>query len=141
MATYYQLSDSPRTWAANNAAELINNAVLGQAASPANDITAFMVQRPARPAGTPIRVHSPENWLEDDLKLGAITIYYPPGSDGVKDEWKECRATIGRFDGLLVDLRKTGFGFVTAIVSGPTFLFAYTRQSRLRAASLRSIQS
>jgi hypothetical protein len=120
----FQLSDDPRTWTADNAAALIN-AVLGQAAPPANDITAFMVQRPARPAGTLIRVDSPENWLEDALKLRAITIVNPPGSDGLKDEWKECRATIGRFDGLLVDLRKTGFGFVTAIVSGATFFFVY----------------
>jgi hypothetical protein len=40
------------------------------------------------------------------------------------DEWKECRATIDRCDKLLVDLRKTGFGFVTAIVGAATFLFA-----------------
>lgn len=32
-------------------------------------------------------------------------------------EWKECRATIDRFDKLLVDLRKTGFGLVTTLVS------------------------
>jgi len=31
------------------------------------------------------------------------------------DEWKECRATIDRCDKILVDLRKTGFGLVTAI--------------------------
>jgi hypothetical protein len=33
------------------------------------------------------------------------------------DEWKECRTTIDRCDKLLVDLRKTGFGFVTAVVA------------------------
>src|SRR6516164_6023595 len=32
------------------------------------------------------------------------------------DEWKECRTTIDRFDKILVDLRKTGFGFITAVV-------------------------
>jgi hypothetical protein len=31
------------------------------------------------------------------------------------EEWKECRFSIDRFDRLLVDLRKTGFGFVTAL--------------------------
>ena len=44
-------------------------------------------------------------------------------------EWQECRATIGRFDTLLVDLRKTGFGFVTLIVSGATYLFSQSPQS------------
>jgi hypothetical protein len=41
----------------------------------------------------------------------------------LKDEWKECRSTIDRFDKLLVDLRKTGFGFVTAVVGASTFVF------------------
>jgi hypothetical protein len=40
-----------------------------------------------------------------------------------KDEWKECRSTIDRFDKLLVDLRKTGFGVVTALVGAATFVF------------------
>jgi hypothetical protein len=40
-----------------------------------------------------------------------------------KEEWKECRLTIDRFDKLLVDLRKTGFGVVTALVGAATFLF------------------
>lgn len=31
-------------------------------------------------------------------------------------EWKECRSTIDRFDKILVDLRKTGFSFLTAVV-------------------------
>jgi hypothetical protein len=46
--------------------------------------------------------------------------------DGIgsrKDEWKECRSTIDRFDKLLVDLRKTGFGFITALVGAATFIF------------------
>ena len=42
----------------------------------------------------------------------------------LKDEWKECRQTIDRFDKLLVDLRKTGFSFITAIVSGATIFFS-----------------
>jgi hypothetical protein len=45
-----------------------------------------------------------------------------PNADA-KDEWKECRATIDRFDKLLVDLRKTGFGIVTALVAAATFMF------------------
>jgi hypothetical protein len=39
------------------------------------------------------------------------------------DEWKECRATIDRCDKILVDLRKTGFGLVTAIVGAAAFVF------------------
>jgi hypothetical protein len=39
-----------------------------------------------------------------------------------RHEWKECRASIDRFDKLLVDLRKTGFGFITTIV-GAAALF------------------
>jgi hypothetical protein len=39
------------------------------------------------------------------------------------DEWKECRVTIDRCDKLLVDLRKTGFGFVTAVVGAAAFVF------------------
>jgi hypothetical protein len=39
-----------------------------------------------------------------------------------KDEWKECRASIDRFDRLLVDLRKTGFGFLTTVVGGAAIL-------------------
>jgi hypothetical protein len=40
----------------------------------------------------------------------------------LKDEWKECRSSIDRFDKALVDLRKTGFGFITAIIAGAAFL-------------------
>jgi hypothetical protein len=42
------------------------------------------------------------------------------------DEWKECRATIDRCDKLLVDVRKTGFGFVTAVVGASAFVFGGT---------------
>jgi hypothetical protein len=38
------------------------------------------------------------------------------------DEWKECRATIDRCDKLLVDIRKTGFGFVTAVVAAASYI-------------------
>ncbi|HEV7602694.1 MAG TPA: hypothetical protein VGO49_20875 [Bradyrhizobium sp.] len=38
------------------------------------------------------------------------------------DEWKECRATIDRCDKLLVDMRKTGFGFITAVVAAASYI-------------------
>jgi hypothetical protein len=34
------------------------------------------------------------------------------------EDWKECRAVMGRRDGILVDLRKYGFGLITALVGG-----------------------
>lgn len=37
-------------------------------------------------------------------------------------EWTECRALIGRLDSILVDLRKVGFAFVTALLTASTFL-------------------
>jgi hypothetical protein len=43
---------------------------------------------------------------------------------GALDEWKECRNTIDRCDKLLVDLRKTGFGFITAVVGAAAYIFA-----------------
>jgi hypothetical protein len=42
---------------------------------------------------------------------------------GALEEWKECRATIDRCDKLLVDLRKTGFGFITAVVGAAAYVF------------------
>ncbi|MBR0717280.1 hypothetical protein [Bradyrhizobium liaoningense] len=45
------------------------------------------------------------------------------------DEWKECRNTIDRCDKLLVDIRKTGFGFITAVVGAATFVFSVTTHS------------
>lgn len=56
-------------------------------------------------------------------KLGH-SVAPPPALGDPKDEWKECRNSIDRFDKLLVDLRKTGFGFLTAIVSGAALLLA-----------------
>lgn len=51
-------------------------------------------------------------------------------SDGPSlDEWKECRASIGRFDTILVDLRKVGFGLLTAVISGAAAFFSSTRIS------------
>ena len=54
------------------------------------------------------------------------------------DEWKECRVTIDRFDKILVDLRKTGFGFVTAIAAAAQFLFtdAYSFDAKVALLAL-----
>jgi hypothetical protein len=40
-----------------------------------------------------------------------------------KDEWKECRASIARFDKLLVNLRRTGFIIVTVLIGAAAYLF------------------
>lgn len=39
------------------------------------------------------------------------------------DEWKECRQTIARFDQIIVDLRKYGFGLVTILLGASGFLY------------------
>ena len=52
------------------------------------------------------------------------------------DEWKECRTTIDRCDKLLVDLRKTGFGFVTAVVGAAVYVFGKSDHAGNDAKSL-----
>jgi hypothetical protein len=50
----------------------------------------------------------------------------PPAGTGFdpRDEWKECRNSIDRFDKLLVDLRKTGFTIMTGFVGAAALIFA-----------------
>lgn len=38
------------------------------------------------------------------------------------EDWKECRATIGRFDMILEDLRKVGFFLITGLLTAGAFL-------------------
>lgn len=38
------------------------------------------------------------------------------------EEWKECRSSIGRFDIILVDLRKVGFGLLAIVLAAAAFL-------------------
>jgi hypothetical protein len=65
----------------------------------------------------------------------ARTAPSPTGAEP-KSEWEECRRTIDRFDKLLVDLRKTGVGVITAIVGGAAFLLATPGQTSGTAATL-----
>jgi hypothetical protein len=123
MANYESVHDH-RVFKADSPLDLIN---ASRAPAPAlnlgtPELTAHMAIWPPRPQGRTIRVDTPEIWLADSIDSGAIKVL-APAPDQVKDEWKECRSTIDRFDKILVDLRKTGFGFVTAIVSGATFFF------------------
>lgn len=39
------------------------------------------------------------------------------------EEWKECRASIDRFDGIIVDIRKYGFTLITGMLTADAFLF------------------
>src|SRR5262249_43753093 len=57
------------------------------------------------------------------VAMAAVNVIRAIAPADPKDEWKESRATSDRFDKLLVDLRKVGFSFVTAILSGATFFF------------------
>jgi hypothetical protein len=45
-----------------------------------------------------------------------------PLVDQWSKEWAECRTTIGRLDTILVDLRKVGFSFITALLTAGSFL-------------------
>jgi hypothetical protein len=42
--------------------------------------------------------------------------------ENYSEEWKVCRETIDRFDGILVDLRKYGFSILTGLTTTGSFL-------------------
>jgi hypothetical protein len=42
--------------------------------------------------------------------------------ENYSEEWKVCRETIDRFDGILVDLRKYGFSILTGLTTAGSFL-------------------
>lgn len=44
------------------------------------------------------------------------------GDDTVLKEWSECRATIGRLDQVLEDLRKFGFTLITTLLAAGSFI-------------------
>ena len=53
--------------------------------------------------------------------LGAdIVASEPP--DSTKDEWTECRATIGRMDSVLADIRKYGFSLMTLLLTASALI-------------------
>lgn len=47
----------------------------------------------------------------------------PPVYETLRDEWKESRVTIDRFDKISIDLRKYGFSLVTLIITGTSIVF------------------
>jgi hypothetical protein len=58
------------------------------------------------------------------LKTNATALVAACGVGEPRAEWEECRRTIDRFDKLLVDIRKTAFGVITALFSALAFLFS-----------------
>lgn len=56
------------------------------------------------------------------LQRGAVDDIPPGAEDLVFKEWSECRATIGRFDQLLEDLRKFAFTLITGLLTASAFL-------------------
>ena len=60
-------------------------------------------------------------WLPLDW-LPKPTTAILAGDDLRLKEWAECRATVGRLDTILVDLRKLGFSFITALLTASAFL-------------------
>lgn len=82
--------------------------------------------RAAQTAGRNIEATAHQKAAEDQL---SIALAYSPAllsakRGDIETEWKECRSTIDRFDKLLVDLRKTGFGLVTVLVTAAATLQA-----------------
>lgn len=73
---------------------------------------------------TPYVIRTPVR-EEIELALGWVqsTITSITSADDIRfKEWSECRTAIGRLDGILVDLRKMGFGFITALLSAGAFV-------------------
>jgi hypothetical protein len=61
--------------------------------------------------------------LEKELGwLPSPTSMIGPGDPRFDKEWAECRTTIGRLDNVLVDLRKLGFSFITALLTAGAVL-------------------
>jgi hypothetical protein len=52
------------------------------------------------------------------------------------DEWKECRATIARFDGILADTRKYGFTLVTVLLTANALVVSSNNTVDRPAASI-----
>ena len=76
------------------------------------------VRRAPRQTRTRIR-----RFLEDELGwLPTPTSYIASGDSTFEKEWAECRTTIGRLDTILVDLRKLGFSFITALLAAGAIL-------------------
>jgi hypothetical protein len=57
--------------------------------------------------------------------------------DIVFQEWKECRESVSRFDQIIVDLRKYGFGFITLLFSANGFLFAQPQIGRAMVVAIQ----
>jgi hypothetical protein len=53
-------------------------------------------------------------------------------------EWAECRATIARLDTILVDLRKVGFSFITALLTASSFLSLVDPKSAAAPTPMRA---
>ncbi len=67
---------------------------------------------------TPVRER-----IEDELNWWPIRKSPITTADDLRfKEWSECRSTIARLDGTLVDLRKVGFAFITALLTASSFL-------------------
>ena len=46
----------------------------------------------------------------------------PESAGHIEQEWAECRTTIGRFDGIIADLRKYGFSLVTLLLTASALI-------------------
>jgi hypothetical protein len=69
----------------------------------------------------------------DAQPLGATSTLWSADGQLLK-EWAECRATIGRLDTILEDLRKIGFSLVTALLTANAFFGFSTPSAAARVA-------
>jgi hypothetical protein len=65
-----------------------------------------------------------------------VTAMAPFPTAGDLTEWQECRATIGRLDGTIADLRKFGFSLVTVLITASSFQGERTRSVSIAIMTL-----
>jgi len=87
-----------------------------------------------------------ERLLKISLEIGPSKkpLAQASADDLLFKEWTECRSTIARLDAILVDLRKVGFSFITALLTASSFLSLVDPKSAaaptpMRAASFIAI--
>jgi hypothetical protein len=79
---------------------------------------------------------------KQQISTGQASPATPPNQtlDGALwKEWAECRATIGRFDTILVDLRKVGFSLITTLLTASAFFGFVAPPLDARAAAILAI--
>ncbi len=82
------------------------------------------VRRAPAQVRTEIREHieTELGWLPPSVEPTSVTSAIKTSDDLRIKEWEQCRATIGRLDTILADLRKYGFSLITGLLTASAFL-------------------